>query len=496
MGGAKLYYMPFNYGDKDGDSMQDTVFLFPFEKVHPGTRVIIYGAGRVGQSFLQQLIMTHYCEVLCIADRAHDQYPALGVPLIDPSQISNYNYDYIVIAVEGETRLNEMRNTLLSYGIQGTCIVSGSGRSLDKQIISNPTTINSGAQEFAFQKHPVAMAVFLGGGLGDCIIAKKFLLAVINEAKIEIAVDLYGDIYNESYIRAFFMDCSFVCNIFTGRSLYFHKCKQYDIAMRVLTIANIDSLSCDKLQKIDPHFTNKMIKLQAAIKSYGLDQDRLSDAGLHFQRCYYQGKNCYDFFSYDGLFEITDSFVSIPLNNAYNANFNELHLNKPYLILNYGWGNNLHGEYKIPNKVWPIEHYEKLAFLIKRKYPNILLVQTGMSYSPKIKGVDRYIFGIDIETLKFVLKNAILHIDCESGLVHLATQLGTKCIVVFGPTRTETFGYANNINITSPVCGGCRALMDDFSKCLHQSEDRVCMYSILPESVYEKAVDWIQDNGL
>ena len=63
--------------------------------------------------------------------------------------------------------------------------------------------------------------------------------------------------------------------------------------------------------------------------------------------------------------------------------------------------------------------------------------------------------GESLELVKYVLKGSLLHIDCDSGLVHLATQLGTKCVVLFGQTSVWYFGYEQNINIVSKVCNSC-----------------------------------------
>ena len=54
-----------------------------------------------------------------------------------------------------------------------------------------------------------------------------------------------------------------------------------------------------------------------------------------------------------------------------------------------------------------------------------------------------------------LIRGAVLHIDNEGGLVHLARAMGTVSCVVFGPTSSRYFGYAANINIDPTFCGGC-----------------------------------------
>ena len=466
--------------------MQDIIYLFPFEKVEKGSKIIIYGAGNVGQSFLEQINMTGYCDVVAVADRAYEKYPYLGQNMIAPESISLYTFDKVVIAVEGDTRVQVMHEVLIHQGISEDLIVSGSGRTIEQKSALS-IDYNSSNLQYAFEdKEKTSIAFFLAGGLGDCIIDKKFILALLEESKSDISVDLYGDIYNEECIISFFRECKYVKNIISGKKIYQSTYKQYDVSISVLSFAIIDFVNEGKLKSKDLEFFNKLTELDRVIKEYELVGNRLGEAGIHFQKMKYRKENCFTFFSYQGVLNIRDMNVSLSLNKENESEFRALGLPAKYVTLNYGWGNSIHGEYKVPNKVWPFEYYGVLTEMIKDAFPNLCLVQTGMSYSPKIEGVDMYLFDSGLDTLEYVLMNSALHFDCESGLVHLATQLGTKCVVVFGPTLPEVFGYPQNENILSTACNGCRALMEDFSRCMHVNEDRECMYSIKPEAVFEK----------
>ena len=58
-----------------------------------------------------------------------------------------------------------------------------------------------------------------------------------------------------------------------------------------------------------------------------------------------------------------------------------------------------------------------------------------------------------MEEVKALLKNSLLHIDNEGGLVHLRHALcAKKSIVLFGPTSDLFYGYAENENVRSNVC--------------------------------------------
>ena len=75
-------------------------YLFPYEKIPQGARIIIYGAGDVGQEYLQQLLMTGYAEAICFLDRAYDRYPAMVIPVLPPDKVADLNFDYVVIAMK------------------------------------------------------------------------------------------------------------------------------------------------------------------------------------------------------------------------------------------------------------------------------------------------------------------------------------------------------------------------------------------------------------
>ena len=96
-------------------------------------------------------------------------------------------------------------------------------------------------------------------------------------------------------------------------------------------------------------------------------------------------------------------------------------------------------------------------------------------------------FGVSWPCVAEILRHSLLHIDIEGGLVHLASQIGTKCIVLFGPTQIEAYGYANNINLRAGNCHNCYGLYQDINTCARGLSDPECMMSITPEMVLTAA---------
>ncbi len=118
-------------------------WLFPYSQVEKDSRIIIYGAGDVGQSYMFQLRNNHFCEVICWVDRDYERYNELGLEVANPDGIQIIEtYDYIVIAVSEKHVAMCINNRLLEMGAPQNKIVwndnerfNFSGTVLDKRIL-------------------------------------------------------------------------------------------------------------------------------------------------------------------------------------------------------------------------------------------------------------------------------------------------------------------------------------------------------------------------
>ena len=134
--------------------------------------------------------------------------------------------------------------------------------------------------------------------------------------------------------------------------------------------------------------------------------------------------------------------------------------------------------------------------MFHQAYPDIKVVQVGAKGFSRIEGCDTYALGYDLEVAKYVLKDSLLHIDCEGGLVHLATQLGTKCVVLFGQTPIKFYAYPDNINLSAGCCHNCYWLTNDFTTCYRGQSEPECMRAITPEMVMEAVRRYLDTQGL
>lgn len=95
--------------------------LFPYEKVKKGSRIVIYGAGFVGQTIRQELIQKNYCDIISWVDQCFDD-----VCTKSPNTLLNIpgdNYDKVVLATINETFSMEMKKNLVDMGISEEKIV-------------------------------------------------------------------------------------------------------------------------------------------------------------------------------------------------------------------------------------------------------------------------------------------------------------------------------------------------------------------------------------
>lgn len=316
------------------------------------------------------------------------------------------------------------------------------------------------------------------GGFGDYIISSK-LLDEISKI-VPCKIDVYCE--NVTFGKAVYEGREKV-EIFPINTFYSQMWK-YDLALKVEHFIHIEKQNANKIAKINPIFMDKLNKLGHGYRTYYPDvEQQWFRENIHFRRCEIKGINRWTELSHEGIFKIEDQKTWIPMREEYKKRLQELGLNeKKYITLNRGADSI--GRSKMQTKVWPLEHYNDFVMLFKNQYPDIEIVQVGASGNAKIRGVDKYILGESLEVTKWILKGSILHLDCEGGLVHLATQLDTKCAVVFGPTPKHFYEYPQNINMVYEGCNNCMGTHPEWAfECYKGLSEPECMYKVTPEIV-------------
>ena len=450
-------------------------FLFPYEKVPCNSKIVIYGAGKMGQSYLQQIKTTNYCSVVALADRNYKEYDNPIIPVCSPKDIHKFEFDYVVIALRAQVHKNEFYDNLLEQGIRKDQIVYVGERPKTEDVTETfGTVINS------VPKGNVVISMM--GGFGDYLLQKKFIEMIV-ELDNKIKIDIYCS-RNIDFLNYIFREMKQINFIEYNLGCKYNSCyMKYDAAIFLAgtgLIVKIDNLKQDSVS-INASLYGALEKIK--------DLTDLIDFGLAkptFIECFrsiYRNENCFKRLSFGSILPLGEEKVHIPEGIDTLDEYRRIGLKK-YITLNFGNGDT-HNTLRVA-KSWPKKNFEIVIEMIKATYSDIEIVQIGADGAERLSGVDRTFFGKSFSLVSNILKNAILHIDIEGGMVHFATNLGTKCIVLFGPTQVEYYGYEQNINIKAGNCHNCYGLYPDVNKCARGLEQPECMYSITPALVLEE----------
>lgn len=450
-------------------------YLFPFAKVKRGSKVVLYGAGRVGLSYLEQIVVSGFCEVCAIADRnaANLDLGQWNDLLCLPEDIQQVDYDSLVLCIKNETICVQVMRSLSLIGVPA-----------EKIIVDVPFKLNeipvkkkfSKIEQDLIQIHPesIPIAVQLTGGLGDFLVSLKVLETFLDIAP-QCVFHIFCDVAKLSYAKCFYDEFDHCVTGIYASVWYNQYCSEYAAAITITHFIEVDYLNQEKMNLAHgERLSDKIAQIQKEQKEY------CSNPGEHyyqfFGRCKFWGLNRYTALGHRGIFSIQDQKVRIHLDKNYQTVYASLNL-RQYITTNFAVD-------CIQVKMWPKAYFEELFCEIKEKYPNIEIVQLGPENAEKINGLDRYVLGESLELTKYILQHSLLHIDIEGGLVHLATQLGTKCAVIAGPTPIWYYGYEQNINIVSTECKECDGVIWDWDqKCVRGLTQPTCMYSIKPRMV-------------
>lgn len=457
-------------------------YLFPYEIVPARSRIIIYGAGELGQDYLLQMMITNYCNVVAIADRNYLKYPPMAVSVISPDDIHNYEFDYVVIALRMQAAHTEILRVLHDQDVTDdkiVCIFERNDVHPDKtkMMIGDRADFEG---TYAFDLTAASIAVLSTGGFGDMVIQKRFIMELIKYAP-ECRIDFYN-IKAIDFLKHLYDDTDNVNQVIDDLGYRYRSVKdKYNLAINIEAchFVRVDVWHGNLVDGVFPYeFARRIMILKdnSERENIGLN----TPAHLTMIRRKYKGLNVYSGFNYDGAFNIVDKNVNIPLAPMFKNIFRQLRLDS-YMTVNFGNGDSEKSE-RIA-KSWKKESFEEVLKIFKGSYPDMTVVQLGSRNAYRLKNVDRYMLGEDFRLVIQVLNNSTFHLDIEGGLVHIASQLGTKCIVLFGPTVPDYYGYEQNTNIRAGNCHECWGLYSEVNRCARDMKEPVCMNEITPQMV-------------
>lgn len=110
--------------EKDFDRLNKTKhWLFPFDRVPYQSRVILYGAGEMGQDYYLQVKKTNWCRIMQWVDREGKRYRDRGFKVEDLEEMKTACADFIIIGISDGNIAEQVRISLKSIGLKTTQII-------------------------------------------------------------------------------------------------------------------------------------------------------------------------------------------------------------------------------------------------------------------------------------------------------------------------------------------------------------------------------------
>lgn len=301
------------------------------------------------------------------------------------------------------------------------------------------------------QTRPV-LAVMVAGGVGDCLLAALFLR--------DLAADVEAfvfDIYCASPGTAAWIFSS-VPRYRQCRSLFlFDKLKtHYDAAISLAHAVQVD-IAAEPAAKLAsaPRLKARLRSAQAQAMTLQLYFDKRPTLDNEFAHVVTaQGATRESYFHKIFGLTIDPKPLSIPTSEAKLQQYGLEKQN--YVTIHNGHDPNVIVLKNRSTKFYP--RFNEVIELLKAQWPDTKFVQIGTQTSAPLAAVDLNLLNqTSLTEAAELIQKARFHIDIESGLVHLAHALGTRSVVLFGPTPVDYFGYAENTNIAPHACGDCWA---------------------------------------
>jgi len=337
----------------------------------------------------------------------------------------------------------------------------------------------------------VLVAVKVTGGVGDYVIIARVLrdISRLSEA-IRFHVFCPSVDSGEWAFRA--LPC--VEGVFDG-AFYADVWRDYDCAMCMNQFAYPEGagLKARKVTRLAPSFARALAHCREAGKPWDtfIEHHPTMD-GAFARTAVALGMNRYTFiYSVLGL-SAGSLELDLPcdprLAGELSARFKE------WITISTGFDSQFVVSSRYATKCYPGEHWEHVVGGLKRRYPDVAVVQIGAKTSVPVGGVDVNLVGrTSLAEAAGVIRRALLHVDNEGGLVHVAASLGVRSVVLFGPTSIRYFGYPENANLSSGFCGDCWWSTERWMECCPRGYGVPrCMEELDPARVLEAVADGIE----
>jgi hypothetical protein len=331
------------------------------------------------------------------------------------------------------------------------------------------------------------IAILLRGGIGDVMIAARWLHRLI--PRIRSGGDFVIDIYYALPDNIVFIFGNFDCVRYIYHDITFdYVSRYYSLALAINHLGFLEL----KKASLDDLSVNRPLSEMLGSWSTGIgDFKKFTNEDYHpkLGAGFAHFIQAHGFTRQDILRAQTGEPVPVSPFPFFFSEGDALPdhgiLHSPYMTIHDGWDSQLMLGSRRPTKSYPREKWASLVSEIKHRFPRLGIVQVGGGTGAEIPGVDLSLKdSIPLSRAARVLQRSLLHLDTDSGLVHIAASLGTKALVLFGPTDISYYGYPQNMNVNAPGCNNCWLSSGSWiTTCLIGDVVPRCMESISQERI-------------
>ena len=340
----------------------------------------------------------------------------------------------------------------------------------------------------------VNIAVYLSGGLGDCVVGMR-LLQQLSTLYPACRFHLF---YKTPAVLSWVSEAVPAVESVESAELYDYFSRRLaDCAIRLNTFVKFDltRINLRKIKRLAPGFAERIsISRQwEGMNRVFIDHHPTLD-GAYARNAVALGWQRQDALSRQLGLPPCDLTLALPCSDTKReevaARF------KRYVTVNTGFDRFFIMSTDTATKCYPDEYWSGLVRLLKENMPDLGVIQVGNGCSFHIPEVDLDLSGkTSLAECAGLLKGSLLHIDIEGGLVHVCASLGTRCAVLFGPTPPAYFGYPDNINLRDESCSECWWATERWMECCPKNHpENICMKRLTPERVFAAVRAHLQEH--
>lgn len=370
--------------------------------------------------------------------------------------------------------VNKMRDKLEKYTLrypESAKLIALKLLWLNLKFLLSPTGITS-----CFNDDKQHIAVVLKGGIGDFVIAGKYLKALSVYLGESSEITVMGKNSDLEALKTIFQKQTYVHEVLPQN--YY---RRYDLALELVRFPVVLSYTSRRL-------TEKTLKYVRTVENFCLQgTDLLRNDFLGRVWSLQKGRTRENQADIDNLlgldktqFELQTSGNLPELAEKFGFDANN------FITVQTGGGKcfaGIRGEVR----QWSAKNWAELVKALKTNYPATAVLQLGAAEQEKICGVDADLRGkTTLDECLTLLKAAKLHVSQEGGMTIMRHFLrGGKSVVLFGPTDEEFFGFAENENICCRKCPCCCEWLtpDWMKKCVKTGGAAECLELLTPEEV-------------